>query len=203
VTLEQLGQLESRISACTKCGLHETARNKVFGSGNPSAVLMIVGEAPGREENAAGVPFIGDAGKLLDKALEKLGVDRASLYICNILKCWPPGNRRPEPNEMAACIGYLEEQIGIIKPKIIVALGATSAQALLQVHSSIGKIRGTVAAGPLETLVMPTWHPAYICRMGGMKSKSQQKATAKQFLEDLASACSIAGIKTILEADDA
>lgn len=203
MTSEQLGQLESRVSACTKCGLHETARNKVFGSGNPSAALMIVGEAPGREENASGNPFVGDAGKLLDKALEKLGVPRPSTYVCNIMKCWPPGNRRPEPDEMAACMGYLEEQISIIKPKIIVALGATSAQALLQIHSSIGKIRGTVMAGPLETLVMPTWHPAYICRMGGMKSKSQQKATAKQFLEDLASACLIAGVKTILEAEDA
>lgn len=198
-----LDQLESRVAVCTKCGLHETARNRVFGSGNPTASLMITGEAPGREENACGMPFVGDAGKLLDKALLKLGVPRPSLYVCNIMKCWPPGNRRPEPDELSACMGYLEEQIGLVKPKIIVALGATSAQALLQIHSSIGKIRGKVMAGPAETLVMPTWHPAYICRMGGMQNKSQQKSTAKQFLTDLASACKIAGIATSAEDEDA
>lgn len=194
--MTELDRLESQVSICKKCPLHETARNKVFGSGNPSAAVMIVGEAPGRDENASGLPFVGEAGQLLDKAFAKLGVDRASLYICNILKCQPPGNRRPEPSETQSCIGWLEQQIRIVKPKVLIVLGATAMQVLAEIHSSIGKMRGKMMAGPEGVLMMPTWHPAYLLRMGGIGGdKARQRQTAKEFIADLTAAFSVAGVE--------
>jgi DNA polymerase len=193
--MTDLDKLEAVVDVCTKCPLVEMAQNKVFGEGNPKARAMFVGEAPGREENASGRPFVGAAGQLLDKGLAKLGVERATVYIANINKCWPPGNRKPEKSESAACIGYLEKQIELIMPKIIIALGATAAQTLLEIHSSIGKIRGKVMAGPHGVLVLPTWHPSYILRMGGIGNKTRQKRAAKEFIADLTMAFSIAGIE--------
>lgn len=195
--MTDLDKLEGVVGTCQKCDLCRSVMNRVFGSGSQTASVMFVGEAPGREENAAGLPFVGDAGQLLDKALAKLSVPRGLCYIANILKCAPPGNRKPESYESAACLPYLEEQIRLVNPTIIVALGATSAQTLLQIHSSIGKIRGKVMAGPHEKLVLPTWHPAYILRCGGSRggSKSRQKKAAKEFIEDLKAAFTIAEVK--------
>lgn len=198
--MTDLAQIGALVDACTKCRLAETAENRVFGEGDPNADVMFVGEAPGREENAAGRPFIGDAGKLLDKALTKLGIQRSAVYIANIIKCWPPGNRRPAPDEMTSCVGYLEEQIAEVKPKSIVALGKTSMQTLVEIHSSIGKMRGKVMAGPGGTLVVPTWHPSYILRCGGMGDKQKQRRAAKEFIADLTLAFEVAGV-ALVESD--
>ena len=192
-----LDRLEGKVGACQECDLCRSAENRVFGSGSISANLMFVGDAPGREENAAGIPFVGDAGQLLNKALEKLGVSRDITYGANLLKCWPPGNRKPEKHEIATCVSYLEEQIRLIQPKVLLALGAASAQTLLQINSSIGKIRGRVFAGPHEVLTVPTWHPGYILRCGSMRggSKSRQKKAAKEFIADLKLALDLAEVK--------
>lgn len=193
--MTDLEKLESLVACCDKCGLAETAANKVFGDGDPKAAVMVVGEAPGREENAAGLPFVGDAGKLLNKALAKLGIDRSSLYVTNTVRCWPPGNRKPEKSETGACFPWLEAQIAAIKPRAIIALGASAMQTLVDIHSSIGKVRGKVMAGPLETLVVSTWHPSYILRTGGMGDKKKQRQAAKEFIADLMLAFSVAGVK--------
>jgi len=198
--MTDLATIESLVVACDKCDLCASAANKVFGEGNPKAVVMFVGEAPGREENASGRPFVGDAGKLLNKALAKLSIARESVYICNIVKCWPPGNRTPDPEERTLCVGYLEAQIAAIRPRAIVALGATSMQTLVDIHSSIGKMRGKVMAGPSETLVVPTWHPSYILRCGGMGDKQKQRKAAKEFIADLKLAFDVADVKWV-EAD--
>jgi DNA polymerase len=196
--MTELDKIESRVAVCNECRLCTTAINKVFGEGNPRAACMIVGEAPGREENSAGRPFVGDAGKLLDKAFDKLSVSRPDFFIANILKCWPPGNSLTtdiKQDCIPICIKFLEDQIEAIRPKIIIALGATSMQRLVDIHSSIGKMRGKVMAGPCETLVLPTWHPAYILRCGGMSgSRQKQKRAAKEFIEDMKTALGIAGI---------
>ena len=193
--MTELDRLESLVDVCNKGPLVEMAQNKVFGEGSPKAKAMFVGEAPGREENASGRPFVGAAGQLLDKGLAKLEVARESVYISNCVKCWPPRNRKPEKSESAACIGYLEQQIGLIMPKVIIALGATSAQTLLEIHSSIGKIRGKVMAGPHSVLVVPTWHPSFVLRLGGTGNKTRQKRAAKEFIDDLKLAFTIAGIE--------
>lgn len=193
--MTELDRLESIVAACSKCPLVEMTQNKVFGEGCPDSKVMFVGEAPGREENASGRPFVGKAGQLLDKGLAKLEVPREMCYITNIVCCWPSGNRKPEKSESAACIPYLEKQIELIMPKVIVALGATSAQTLLEIHSSIGKIRGRVMAGPHSVLVVPTWHPSYLLRMGGLGDKTRQKRAAKEFIADLKLAFTIAGVE--------
>ncbi len=200
---DTLDVLESKVSVCSDCALCQSVNKRVFGEGNPIAKLMLIGEAPGKDENASGRPFVGDAGKLLDKALTKLGLKREDFYIANILKCWPPGNRRPEDAETAACGHYLEEQIQAIHPPAILAMGASSANFLTKLHSSIGKIRGKVLAGPSGTKVVPTWHPAYILRCGGMDgSKAKQRQAASEFISDLRLALQMAGISWT-EAKDA
>ena len=191
----ELEKLDSLVACCDKCELAETAANKVFGDGDPAAVVMVVGDAPCREDVAAGRPFIGDAGKLLDKALAKLGIDRAGLYVANTLKCAPPRNRKPEQSEIRTCFPYLEAQIARIKPRVIIALGASAMQTLVDIHSSIGKIRGKVLAGPSETLVVSTWHPSFILRAGGMGDRKKQRQAAKEFLGDLILAFNVAGVK--------
>jgi len=192
---DTLEKLESLVSVCSDCSLCQSVNKRVFGEGNPVAKLMLIGEAPGRDENTSGRPFVGDAGKLLDKALTKLTIKRADLYIANILKCWPPGNRRPEDAESAACGKYLEGQIAAIHPPAILAMGASSANFLTKLHASIGKIRGKVLAGPHETKIVPTWHPSYILRCGGMNgSQIKQRQAARDFLEDLKLACDMAGL---------
>ncbi|UCD16636.1 MAG: uracil-DNA glycosylase [Candidatus Zixiibacteriota bacterium] len=136
-----LAQHESTICDCLKCPLGSTRTNFVYGVGNPGANLLFIGEAPGREEDLQGYPFVGRAGQLLDKILAAIQFSREDVYIANILKCRPPGNRDPQPDEMQMCMPYLLEQVRIIRPKIICALGRISAQALMQTTTPLGKLR--------------------------------------------------------------
>lgn len=191
---DNLGQVESMVLSCEDCDLCRTAMNKVFGEGAPDAVVMFVGEAPGQEEDRSGRPFVGRAGELVDAALDKLGIPRPDVFICNILKCRPPGNRRPKKEEITACLRYVEMQIQVIAPKVVVALGATAAKALLETPMSIGKIRGKIMAGPHGTFVVPTWHPSFVLRQS---SKSMLKQRATDFLGDIKDAFELADIKTL------
>lgn len=159
----RLQQLEQVAATCNRCGLHAGRTNPVFARGNPGAELMFVGEGPGADEDAQGLPFVGKAGQLLDKMIEAMGYRPEDVYIANIVKCRPPNNRKPEPSEMAACIGYLHEQIALIRPRAIVALGATACEGLLGV-SGITRLRGTWRLYRGEIPVMPTFHPAYLLR---------------------------------------
>jgi len=199
--MTELNRIEAQVAGCSKCRLCNMAANRVFGEGDTTADVMVVGEAPGREENSSGRPFVGDAGKLLDKAFDKLSVRRGDFFIANILKCWPPGNKLTtdiKQDCIPTCFPYLEEQIEAIRPKVILSLGATSMQTLVSIHSSIGKMRGKVMAGPRETLVVPTWHPAYILRCGGFGgSKQKQRKAAKEFIADLQCALSVAGVEWV------
>ena len=148
---------------CTKCGLCETRTQVVFGVGPIDAPLMFVGEAPGGDEDLQGEPFVGRAGQLLTKTLKKAGVERSRVYIANILKCRPPGNRTPQFDEMAACMPYLMKQIQFIKPKLLCALGNIAAQTLLNSKTGITRIRGRVQlANGLR--IFPAYHPAYVLR---------------------------------------
>ena len=159
-----LAALAVRVKSCTKCSeLARCRQNVVFGVGNPQAELMFVGEAPGADEDEQGEPFVGRAGQLLTKIIEAMGYRRADIYIANVLKCRPPQNRTPLPDEMANCRPYLLEQIDAIRPKVIVALGATAVRALLDVQLGITKMRGNWYTFH-DTPIMPTFHPAYLLR---------------------------------------
>jgi DNA polymerase len=151
-------------SACTRCGLCQTRTNVVFADGNIKAKLMIIGEGPGEREDATGLPFVGRAGQLLDKILASVNIDRKSdTYICNIVKCRPPQNRVPTPDEAAACRPYLEAQIDFVKPKLILLAGSTAVQHLLQLRQPISKIRGKWFEYR-GSKVMPVFHPSYLLR---------------------------------------
>ncbi len=160
----ELRTIESSAKACTKCPeLVRCRHSVVFGTGNPRAELMFIGEAPGADEDAQGEPFVGRAGQLLTKIIAAMGYTRDEVYITNILKCRPPQNRTPLPNEIANCLPYVLSQIELIQPKVIVALGATALRALLGVQLGITKMRGhwyTFRDIP----IMPTFHPAYLLR---------------------------------------
>ena len=148
---------------CKRCKLAPSRTNLVFGVGNPDAELVFVGEAPGADEDAQGEPFVGKAGQLLTKMIEAMGYTRQDVYICNVLKCRPPGNRNPEPDEVAACEPFLKRQLAAIRPRMIVALGKFAVQCLLRDESPISRLRGnfrTYEGIPL----MPTFHPAYLLR---------------------------------------
>ena len=161
--LERFNLLKQAASQCAKCGLHETRTNVVFGEGNPEARLMFIGEAPGRDEDIQGRPFVGRAGQLLTRIIESIGLTREEVYIANILKCRPPKNRNPLPDEIACCLPYLTEQIEIIRPRIICALGAFAAQTLIGTSEGITKLRGTFYDYH-GTKLMPTFHPAACLR---------------------------------------
>ena len=152
-----------KIEGCKKCRLAAGRSSIVFGEGNPQAALMFIGEAPGREEDRQGRPFVGDAGKLLTSLIEKMGFKRADVFIANIIKCRPEGNRVPEEDEIAACLPYLERQIEIIAPRVIMALGRVAAQTLLGTTVPIGKLRGRFFEYR-GIPFMPTFHPAYLLR---------------------------------------
>ena len=156
-------QLKKEVGSCTKCELCETRTNVVFGDGNPEADLMFVGEAPGRDEDAQGLPFIGRAGQLLTKIIEAIGLTREDVFIGNVLKCRPPQNRNPLPSEIIKCSPYLLAQIKFIKPKVICALGKFAAQTLLNTETPISKLRGNFHDYQGVKL-MPTYHPAYLLR---------------------------------------
>jgi len=156
------------ICACAKCSLGSTRTNFVYGVGNPSAKIMFVGEAPGRDEDLQGEPFVGRAGKLLDKIIEAMGFKRQDVYIGNILKCRPPENRDPQPDEMKTCISYLEEQIRLIKPQFLVCLGRIAAHGLLDTMTPLGKLRGQWHDFR-GTPVIVTYHPAALLRFAQYK----------------------------------
>jgi len=160
---ETLKELSVSVRECARCPLAKTRTNVVLGEGNPDAELMFIGEAPGRDEDLQGRPFVGRAGQLLTKIIESIGLKREDVYIANILKCRPPENRNPLPDEIAVCKDYLARQIEIIKPKVICALGKFSAQTLLDTETPISGLRGKFHDHNGIKL-MPTYHPAYLLR---------------------------------------
>jgi DNA polymerase len=171
--------LQSAVGGCTECKLCRTRNNTVFGVGLQVASLLVVGEGPGADEDAQGLPFVGRAGKLLDEMLKAIGRSRhesaaeKSVYIANVVKCRPPANRDPENDEVEACRPYLDQQIRLIQPKLIVALGRIAAQRLLSTDEPLSKLRGsTFHYGPERTPVIITYHPAYLLRSPGEKAKS-------------------------------
>jgi len=178
-------ELERRVSVCTLCDLHRERTQTVFGVGQRSADLMIIGEAPGAEEDRQGEPFVGRAGKLLNAMLAAIGFSRDQVFIANILKCRPPANRDPRVEEAASCEPYLIEQITLIEPKIILAVGKISAQNLLKVQTPIGKMRGQLYSfGDAGIPVVVTYHPAYLLRSPEQKRKVwQDLLVAKRLLE--------------------
>jgi uracil-DNA glycosylase len=168
---QTLEAIREEIGDCTRCKLHTGRKNIVFGEGNPKAVIVFVGEGPGFEEDQQGRPFVGEAGQLLTDIIEKgMKIKRAEVYICNIVKCRPPGNRNPEPDEVESCIGFVKKQIRSINPKVIVTLGNVPTQNLLGTKQGITKIRGTWQTYEGIPL-MPTFHPAYLLRSPGEKGK--------------------------------
>jgi uracil-DNA glycosylase len=161
---EALVDVRNEIGDCTRCRLHSQGRTQiVFGVGNPQADLMFVGEAPGADEDVQGIPFVGRAGQLLTKIIEAIGLTRDDVYIANVIKCRPPGNRNPEQDEVNTCEPFLYRQIDIIKPKVIVALGTFAAKALLQSTDPISRLRGRTYDYRGAKLI-PTFHPAYLLR---------------------------------------
>lgn len=166
---EAVGQIREEIGDCTRCKLHATRSNIVYGVGDPGAELMFVGEAPGRDEDQQGVPFVGRAGQLLTKIIEAIDLRREDVYIANVIKCRPPRNRNPEPDEIETCQPYLFGQIDAIQPKVIVALGAFAVKTLLQSDESISKLRGRTFDYRGAKLI-PTFHPAYLLRSPDKKA---------------------------------
>lgn len=166
--------LRAQVSNCQRCKLCATRTNTVFGVGNPAASLMVVGEGPGADEDASGEPFVGRAGKLLDEMLKAIGRSRSeNVFIANVVKCRPPGNRDPEKDEVEACRNYLDAQIAHVKPKLIVALGRIAAQRLLLTDEPLSKLRGPLHEyGLSQTPVFVTYHPAYLLRAPKEKAKS-------------------------------
>jgi uracil-DNA glycosylase len=163
-----LEEISSKARKCTQCRLCEQRNSVVWGVGPAFAPLMFIGEGPGENEDRQGIPFVGAAGQLLDKIITATGFSREDIYIANCVKCRPPGNRNPEPDELAACWPYLEAQIGLVSPKVIVALGRFAAQALLKTQAPISKLRGVVNQYNKIPLVA-TFHPAYLLRNPGDK----------------------------------
>jgi DNA polymerase len=163
-TPDTLQMVRADIGDCTRCKLHALGRRQiVFGVGNPNADLMFVGEAPGRDEDIQGEPFVGRAGQLLTKIIEAIGLQRSDVYIANVIKCRPPENRNPEQDEVETCEPFLFRQIDVIKPKVIVALGTFAARALLRTLDPISRLRGRVYDYRGAKLI-PTFHPAYLLR---------------------------------------
>ncbi len=163
--------LRATIAACTRCPLHQSRTQTVFGVGSADPDWMIIGEAPGAEEDRRGEPFVGRSGKLLDEMLRAIGQSRDSVFIANILKCRPPNNRDPEPEESAECRGYLERQIELLRPKIILAVGRIAAHLLLDTDTPVGQLRGSVHKLGNTPLVV-TYHPAYLLRSPSQKRKA-------------------------------
>jgi uracil-DNA glycosylase len=167
----KLKVIQEQVASCTKCELCKTRTKTVFGRGNPRSYITLVGEAGGEEEDKTGIPFVGRSGQLLDKILTEMGLNvDTDIYVCNIIKCRPPGNRRPSDEEVDACMPYLEEQLDLVKPKVIVALGGTAANNLTNTVLGITKIRGRFF-NRRGTPVMPTYHPSYLLRNNNPKSE--------------------------------
>ena len=167
--MEALAAIREDLGDCTRCKLHGLGRQKiVYGVGHPNADLMFVGEAPGADEDIKGEPFVGRAGQLLTKIIEAMGLRREDVYIANLIKCRPPSNRNPEPDEMEQCEPFLFRQIDAIKPKVIVALGKFAAQSLLRSTEPITRLRGREFQYR-DAILMPTYHPAYLLRTPSAK----------------------------------
>jgi uracil-DNA glycosylase family 4 len=160
---ETLEMIRKDLGDCRRCRLHKGRKHIVFGVGNPQARLVLVGEGPGYEEDVHGLPFVGQAGQLLTKILKAIHLRREDVYIGNIIKCRPPGNRNPEPEEIAACLPFLQRQIRAIRPRLICALGTFAAQTLLQTHTPISRLRGHFHTYE-DILLLPTYHPAFLLR---------------------------------------
>lgn len=166
-------ELARTVGACTRCGLEATRTQTVFGVGNRSTDWLVVGEAPGADEDRQGEPFVGRAGQLLNSMIRALGFQREQVYIANVLKCRPPGNRDPQPHEVRCCLPYLHRQIALIRPKIILCVGRIAAQNLLATDTPIGKLRGRLyRLEPGGTPVVVTYHPAYLLRSPAEKRKA-------------------------------
>jgi uracil-DNA glycosylase len=174
----ELVSLAKEVSSCVTCRLCKTRKQTVFSDGAPDARIMFIGEAPGADEDAQGVPFVGRAGQLLTKMIEDgMGLPRSSVYIANVLKCRPPENRNPEPDEIASCRGYLEKQIDLVKPEVLVALGKFAAQFLLQTEEGIMRLRGKW--GRYRGIpVMPTFHPSFLLRQPAQKKEAWEDLLA-------------------------
>lgn len=173
-SIQILDDLRERALICTQCGLAETRTQVVFGVGDPRARLMFIGEAPGKNEDLQGEPFVGAAGKLLDTLLGEIGLARYEVYIANVLKCRPPGNRDPRPEEIDACKGYLREQIRLIAPEVVMTLGNFATKLLLKTEVGITRLRGRPHQWWLGALLVPTFHPAAALR-GGDRVTNQMR----------------------------
>jgi DNA polymerase len=174
---DRLAAVRTELGDCQRCKLAAGRKNLVFGVGNPSAQLVFVGEGPGADEDEQGEPFVGKAGQLLNKMIEAMGYRREEVYICNVVKCRPPGNRNPEPDEIAACEPFLKQQLAAIGPRMIVTLGKFAAQCLLRDETPITRLRGrfrTYEGIPL----MPTFHPAYLLRDPSRKKETWEDLKA-------------------------
>lgn len=183
--------LRAMVAACQRCDLHATRTQTVFGVGSPSARWMFIGEAPGADEDAQGLPFVGRAGQLLDKMIAAMGLDpERDVYICNIVKCRPPGNRRPEPDELEACSPYLDEQLANVSPKVLVAMGNTAVGALFHTKLGITRVRGEWKLYKGRVPTMPTYHPSYLLR-----PSAQQAEAKRQAWEDLQAVMKKLGLK--------
>jgi len=171
---------DTQVKGCKKCDLHKGRTQTVFGQGNVDARVVFVGEGPGYDEDKAGLAFVGKAGQLLTRMIAAMGLSRDEVFICNVVKCRPPGNRTPVPEEMSACEPYLHEQLRTIRPEVIVALGVPAARTLLNSNDSLGRMRGRfhdyrLTGDPFDAAVipvMPTYHPAYLLRYPADKSKT-------------------------------
>lgn len=165
--------LRAAVLGCTRCSLCETRTQAVYGVGNPKADLLIIGEAPGQEEDRRGEPFVGPAGRLLDRMLAAIGLDRGQVFITNVLKCRPPRNRDPQPEEALACTPWLQRQIELIDPRIVLAVGRVSAQQLLETDAPLGRLREHWhRLEPAGVPLLVTYHPAYLLRKPGDKRKA-------------------------------
>ena len=186
----ELEKIAEEVRRCCKCGLGSSRTNAVAGEGNPNARIMFVGEAPGADEDAQGRPFVGRAGQLLDKVITAMGLKRSDVFIGNILKCRPPENRDPRPDEIINCFPFLQRQIEIIEPEIIVALGAPAARTLLNTNKPIGQLRGQFheyysGIGRAPVKLMPTYHTAYLLRSYTPENRKRVWEDMKKVLTEL------------------
>lgn len=180
---ETLDAIRADLGDCTRCRLHEKRRTIVFGSGNPQADLMFIGEGPGYEEDVQGLPFVGPAGQLLTRIIQAIERKREDVYIANVVKCRPPGNRDPEPDEMATCRPFLDRQILAVRPRVICTLGRIATQVLLGTEKPMRTLRGQIFNYG-DALVVPTYHPAYLLRNPAKKKETWQDVQLVQRLLD-------------------
>ena len=168
---EALRAQEARLQGCRNCKLCEARHTVVFGSGNPQADLVVIGEGPGADEDAQGLPFVGRAGQLLTRMLESVKITRDEVFITNTVLCRPPGNRNPEADELAACAPFLADKLAVIQPKVILTLGSVATQAMLRTKEPIGKLRGRMHAYG-DVVLIPTFHPSFLLRSPGYKREA-------------------------------